>query len=129
MSHGFIDASLYAALPIRINRYDLREQNDHFWVTRDNVFVTKNPAAIKPYPDYYKALKAMVKARKHDAENIIFVDDKKENVDGATKAGIIATQLKLAKGNAKDTDAPDIYKAVEAMKKEFAAKGVQFDAE
>ncbi len=108
---------------------DVKFENEYFWVTNDNVYVTKSPVAVKPSSLYYKALKSMVNKKKPGARRIAFVDDKKVNTDGAEKEGLIAVQLKLAGGTADKTSDADIQKAVANMKNEFAAKGVSFDAE
>ena len=85
---------------------------DHFWVfnkkwkldqifDRDKMFVSADLKMVKPHPDIYYAVLARL-GRK--PEEVVFIDDKKDNIDTALKVGMYAIQFKSLKQVEKDLE-------------------------
>lgn len=96
-----------------------------------NMYELNDPQAFKPYASYF----AVVKQAAQDAAGrvpakIIFTDDKKENIAGATQAGLDAIHFVLPndengeqKSARRATD-QELADAVRSLKDQFAKRGV-----
>ena len=85
---------------------------DHFWTfdkrwkleqlfDKDKMFVSADLKMVKPHPDIYYAVLARL-GRK--PEEVVFIDDKKDNIDTALKVGMYAIQFKSLKQVEKDLE-------------------------
>lgn len=101
----------------------LPKTNTLYHEVEDGVFMPTSPKGHKPHNDYYQAVKAMAKKHASKVETVIHTDDKKENITGAQKAGLIGMLFALPEGkSARKCTTAEIAATFELWKKNIEKK-------
>jgi len=123
-----------AVLVTRVNDIPVetggQDQYSSFYkpIKNQNMYAAIAQSAYKPRDSYYTTLKKVAEEVANQkglsVNNIIFTDDKKENVVAAKNNGINAIHFDLPGGSARKTSSEDLQKTVDSWKAQLAEHGV-----